>query len=358
MRILQLIDSLAIGGAEKMAVNYANGLSEKIEFSGLIATRQEGGLKEQLKYKVNYFFLNKKGAIDIPAIFRLRNYCKQNQIDFVHAHSTSFFTAFLLKLIYFKVKIIWHDHKGARSNESLRRNIPLWFCSFLFTGIIAVNHSLEKWHIKNLCRKDNLYLANFTLFDSSDQELTFLKGEKDKRILCLANLRHPKNHNFLLDIAIIIKKKKPHWSFHLVGNDLNDFYSKELKEKIKNNDLSQNVYIYGAKKDIPHIIQQSSICVLTSSFEGLPVALLEYGMFKKSVVSTAVGEIPLILNNNENGFVVSSNNTEQFVESLILLIENEDLRVKFGENLYKIIIENHSKDIVLKKYLDWINKFQ
>ena len=35
MRIVQIIDSLEIGGAEKMAINYANALSVKIEFSGL-----------------------------------------------------------------------------------------------------------------------------------------------------------------------------------------------------------------------------------------------------------------------------------------------------------------------------------
>ena len=35
MRIIQLIDSLAPGGAERMAVNYANALSDKVAFSGL-----------------------------------------------------------------------------------------------------------------------------------------------------------------------------------------------------------------------------------------------------------------------------------------------------------------------------------
>ena len=48
MRIVQIIDSLEIGGAEKMAINYANALSAKIEFSGLVATRAEGKLKNQL----------------------------------------------------------------------------------------------------------------------------------------------------------------------------------------------------------------------------------------------------------------------------------------------------------------------
>jgi len=74
MRIVQLIDSLEAGGAERMAVNYANVLSEKIAFSGLVATRKEGVLKNQLNEGVQYLFLNKKKALDINALFRLRQF--------------------------------------------------------------------------------------------------------------------------------------------------------------------------------------------------------------------------------------------------------------------------------------------
>lgn len=47
MRIIQLIDSLEAGGAERMAVNFANGLASKADFSGLVCTRKEGLLKNQ-----------------------------------------------------------------------------------------------------------------------------------------------------------------------------------------------------------------------------------------------------------------------------------------------------------------------
>ena len=91
MRIVQVIDSLEIGGAEKMAVNYANALLTKIEFSGLVATRAEGSLKNQLNEKVSYLFLNRKRIIDFAAVLRLRKYCKENNIDFIQAHGTSYF---------------------------------------------------------------------------------------------------------------------------------------------------------------------------------------------------------------------------------------------------------------------------
>ena len=72
MRVVQIIDSLEIGGAERMAVNYANVLAEKISFSGLITTRKEGQLKSQIDSKVSCLFLRKKKTIDFKAIFRIR----------------------------------------------------------------------------------------------------------------------------------------------------------------------------------------------------------------------------------------------------------------------------------------------
>ena len=64
MRIVQIIDSLEAGGAERMAVSFANALSSEIAFSGLLATRNEGALKSQIDEKVHYSFLNKKHNFD------------------------------------------------------------------------------------------------------------------------------------------------------------------------------------------------------------------------------------------------------------------------------------------------------
>lgn len=356
MRILQLIDSLEIGGAEKMAVNFANALNEKIDFSAIAVTRKEGKLYEAIDNKNNYLFLNKKRTIDFKAIFNLKTYCKSNQIEIIHAHGTSFFTAFLLKLVYPKMAILFHDHSGARSNQNKNSNFFLWLTSYFFRGIIVVNHSLKDWAIKNLNCKKVIYLPNFTSFSNSTVKETILKAKDGFRILYLANLRNPKNHQMLIDVAIKIKENYPDWSFHLVGKDSNDEYSNAIKKSIINNNLENNVYVYGQKNDTKAIIDQSEICVLTSSSEGLPVALLEYGLLKKPVVSTNVGEIPLLIQNNKNGFIVEATNLEEFYISLSKLIENSALRHKFGQEFYKTISSSNSKETVISNYLNWLTE--
>jgi glycosyltransferase involved in cell wall biosynthesis len=354
MRIIQIIDSLDAGGAEKMAVNYANALSHKIEFSGLVTTRREGELKNQLNNGVNYLFLKRKRTFDLRAIIIFTKYCKKNQIEYLQPHSSSFFTAILVKLIFPKIKIIWHDHNGLSEFLSTRKSFALKIASFLFEGIIVVNNHLKKWAESELnCRKI-MYLANFTSLNKNEVSLTNLKGKNGNRILCLANLRIQKNHFLLLDVAEKILESHPEWTFHLVGKDFNDDYSNQIKKLINSKNLSENVFIYGSKNDITAIISQADIGILTSQSEGLPVSILEYGLSKKPLVSTEVGEIPSIINSGINGFLVPKYDKVKFYESVVKLIENESLREIMGEKLYETILVNYSENTIIESFLNWI----
>ena len=96
MRIVQIIDSLKVGGAERMAVNLANALVNSVAFSGLVTTRLEGQLKNAIVADVNYLFLKRSRVVDFGALFRLRRYVRKNKITIIHAHGSSFFFAVLL----------------------------------------------------------------------------------------------------------------------------------------------------------------------------------------------------------------------------------------------------------------------
>lgn len=356
MRIAQIIDSLDVGGAEQMAINYANALSKEINFSAVVATRKEGDLKRKIEKGVDYLFLNKKKTIDWNAVFKLKKYCKKNKVQFLQPHSSSYFLAFLVKLVYPRIQIIWHDHNGLSEFLSSQKWIPLKVASFFFKGIIVVNYQLKNWAIKELNCKNVIYLPNFTNQQNGISFETLLKGVEGKRILCLANLRDQKNHFLLIRVADKLKKSHSDWSFHLVGKDFEDKYSQKLKTFILSKQLEENVFLYGSRNDITSIINQSEIAILTSKSEGLPVALLEYGLNKKPVVVTRVGEIPMIIESGRNGYVVPSDNDEQFYNSLVALIENSDLRKKFGDSLYKTIIENNSERAVISEYIKWIKE--
>lgn len=354
MRVLQLIDSLEAGGAERMAVNYANSLSRHIAFSGLVATRNEGVLKEQLESGVSYLFLDRKKKIDIRAIIQLRHFVKRNKISIVHAHGTSFFMAVLVKLVAFKIKIVWHDHNGDRSNQSRNENSVLRFCSFFFACIFTVNKELELWSIQNLLTKKVLYIPNFTVVDSNEGQ-TFLKGNVGKKIVCLSNLRHPKNHLFLVTAFSKSKLADKGWSLHLVGKDYHDRYSDDLKIYIRQLNLEHSVFSYGSCTDIYFILNQANIGVLASSYEGFPVTLLEYGLSKLAVISTNVGYCKEIICHNDNGILIDPDNSSELEEGFKKMGGNDVLRKEFGIRLYEDVFRRFSEQKVISLVVSHYN---
>lgn len=354
MRIVQLIDSLEVGGAERMAVNYANALAGQVAFSGIVASRKQGALKSRIDSSVFFACLNKRFTFDFSAIFTLRRLCKMNKVDWIHAHGTSYFTAFLLKLVYPQINIIWHEHAGARSEKKTIYNIVLWFIMRFFCGIIVVNHDLEKWCKEKLFFEKVIYLPNFTVFNGNEVKKTTLEGIEGKRIVCLANLRHPKNHKLLLEVAIKLRKTNPEWTFHFIGKDLHDEYSNELKTIIKANSLEESVFIYDVREDIDHILQQASIGVLASSSEGLPVAVLEYGMHSMAVVATNVGEIPQVVADGISGLIVPSDMAALFYDALMLYINSTVLINTFGVALKDTITASHTESAVIANYINWL----
>ena len=356
MRIIQLIDSLEPGGAERMAVNYANSLVDTIAFSGLVATRKEGALLNQINPKVSYLFLNKKKALDLTALFRLKKFVETNKVTHIHAHSSSFFLAFLLKMLKPSLKIIRHDHYGNNEFLDSRPHRVLKFTASFFSGVIVVNKRLKDWSEQVLQAKEVIYLPNFAIKESFLGSPTVLEGFESKKIVCLANLRPQKNHFLLIKVALALKKTHPDWSFHLVGKDFEDEYSLQIKKLIAEQQLQSTVFVYGSRQDVDLLLAQASIAILTSASEGLPVALLEYGLSKKAVVVTNVGAVGLIVENDKNGFIVQSNAVDLFYNALVRLIENESLRKSFGHSLFNTIQADYSSSAVLTKYIRWMQK--
>lgn len=353
MRILQLIDSLEAGGAERMAVNYANALSNKIQFSGLVATRSEGPLKIGIDENVKFLFLRKKGLVDFKAIYKMYKYCKGNKVEFLHAHSTSIFFAVIIKFWLPKIKIVWHDHYGNSEFLNARRSTALKFLIKFCSGAIAVNSKLENFIKNDLNFSKTIYLPNFASVNMKQIGYTKLRGPDGKRIVCLANLREQKNHLMLVKVAAKIRLLFPHWTFHFVGKDFYDETSAEIKRAIVENELENYVFLYGSCDDTVAILQQAEIAVLSSKSEGLPLAILEYGLLSKAIVATKVGEIPMIIEHGKNGYLVTSNDCNDFYKSLKKMLEGND-REKFGNILYEKIKEEYGEEKILSSYLDWI----
>ncbi|MCH4551223.1 glycosyltransferase [Aestuariibaculum lutulentum] len=356
MRVLQLIDSLEPGGAERVAVNMANALVSRVDRSYLCTTRKEGDLKGLLKDEVGYLFLEKQFVLDANAVLRLHRFIKQEAIDIIHVHASSFFLATLVKFVNNSIKIVWHDHYGNSEFLDLRRTPTLKFCSGYFSHIISVNNRLVNWAKENLKVKEVEYLPNFAVLDKSAGQKTELKGEPGKRIICLANLRPQKDHLNLLKAFKWVVNKYPLWTLHLVGKDENDAYSEELKDYIGDHNLENNVFIYGSRNDTDNILSQCDIGVLASRSEGLPLSLLEYGLSGLACVVTDVGQCAEVVLNGQIGNIVPANDDATLSKAISHYIAHSSLRQEHAM-LFKWHVEHtYSEEVITDKITTIYNR--
>ena len=355
-RVLQLIDSLEAGGAERVAVNYANGLISHVDGSYLCVTRAEGLLKASVNKAVGYLFLNKKATIDVSAIWRLYRFIKKENITVIHAHSSSYFLATLITILNPKLKLVWHDHYGKSEFLEQRPKRILQYCSKYFDHIFSVNSKLKDWASSQLKTKTVSYLPNYAVVGDTVLS-TRLKGTEGKRIVCLANLRPQKDHINLLKAFKLVAKKNREWTLHLVGKDFEDDYSKQVFEYIKSEALEGYVFFYGSCADVSAILLACDIGVLSSQSEGLPLALLEYGLANLAVVATNVGECNQIIKNKNTGLLVSAEDSNALGSAIMSSIEDLNLRRAHAKQLTQLINTDFSETRALQTIVNTYTLF-
>ena len=328
MQVLTLIDSLIAAGAERMAVNIANGLADRGVESHLCATRVGGPLEEFVDEKVSYFVAHKRGVLDGWALWRIRKYIKINKIEILHAHSSSIFWAVVLKILTPGLRVVWHDHFGFSEQLDKRPSFWLKKTGRFFDHAFVVNDKLHQHAVSvlKIPPQKVSFLANFADLKS---EVGIEADIPDRgffpKLVCLANLRRQKDHDNLLDAFKMVVSAYPEARLYLVGGHFNDAYYRHLKERIDSeNPLIEKVFILGSRNDVAAILATCDVGVLSSLSEGLPVSLLEYGMAQLPVVCTSVGDCGLVLDGGRCGELVAAKDAAALARGIVSVLDNQE----------------------------------
>lgn len=359
VRILQLIDSLEIGGAERMCVNISNSLARNGNTITLCATRNEGPLINYIDRNiVKYSFLNKKSGFDLAALIRLNKLCRKEGIEIIHAHSSSLFWACLIKLSIPSLHIIWHDHFG-ESEKLIDTDRKLYkFISPLLFGIIAVNEILQDWSIRNMkVSKDRIvFLRNFPLINAINKRIS---PDNQLKIICIANFRPQKDHLTLIRAFYKVIQKHPEYHLELFMAGIyheQDQYYRSITELISEYQLEEKVKVLGPVNEVENLLADADIGVLSSISEGLPVALLEYGLAGLPVVATSVGQCSEVLDNGNAGWLVEPGDGNLFADALVDLIEHKEKAKEKSKNLKELVQNQYGPAKFLKEYYSLIGR--
>ncbi|MCD0471655.1 glycosyltransferase family 4 protein [Flavobacterium sp. JAS] len=208
-----------------------------------------------------------------------------------------------------------------------------------FTKIVALSsESLKEWNAKN-----GVVIPNPVWIKT--EATSNLQHEK---VITIARNSYEKGLDRLLLIWKEIANKHQDWLLDIYADDV-DFVEKAVTDL----DINLKVNVFRFVKNIEEKYLENSIYAMTSRSEGFPMVLLEA---MASGLPCIAYDCPIgpraIITNAENGFLIPDGNLEMYVDKLSFLIENEEVRLKFGADA-----KETSKDYAVEKIMGQWRQF-
>ena len=179
-----------------------------------------------------------------------------------------------------------------------------------------------------------------------------MPGQNGFRVVCVANFRPQKDHLNLLEAIRIVLRQIPETHLLLMGNGMETACFEEVRAKISGSGLTGHVSVLGLRKDVYAVLRACDIGVLSSSSEGLPLALLEYGFAGIAVVATQVGQCAEVLAGGRCGLLVQPGNPEQLAKAILSLLRSRKRRRELGSSLNERVHRSYSQELVIKEVAD------
>lgn len=153
---------------------------------------------------------------------------------------------------------------------------------------------------------------------------------KEKNILSLGRLDYGKKNDDIIRAFSKIEDKD--WKLYILGDGSEMDNLSKLVEELK---LQDRVFLegYKTKEEIKEYMLKSSIFLMASLTEGLPMVLLEAMSYGIPCIAyeTASGTNDII-SDSINGYVIKERNEKEYVDKINQLIKDEQLRKKLGKN--------------------------
>ena len=130
--------------------------------------------------------------------------------------------------------------------------------------------------------------------------------------------------------------------------------------QIKELKLEDKVFLVGGKphNEVLDYLQESSIFIMTSTSEGLPMVLLEaMSLGVPCIAYETRSGINDIITNKKDGFIIKNRNETEMIKKLELLMNDDDLRKEFGKNA-KLKANRFSKEEITKRWISFIDNIK
>lgn len=289
--VIQVVDSLRLGGTERMSVDLSNGLVAGGWTVHLVLTREAGPLAEDLDPQVQVHNLARRSRWDVEGLRSLRDLVRDACPAIVHVHGWSSLRFATAALLGFRnaPPFVLHDHGGARYSAHPRLyKLVAW--PFV-RAHLAVGQSLLEPPLPMRRRVTAKVIANGIPLERVRPKTDFTWGDPP-RLVVVGNLREQKDHVGLLDAMGRLHRRGIDVRLDLIGATPDDGIQRGCRELVSSLGLEEMVNFRGRVSDVGSELAAYDLGIISSQTESGPIALIEYLAAGLPFVSTDVGEIP------------------------------------------------------------------
>jgi glycosyltransferase involved in cell wall biosynthesis len=360
IKVLHILPSLNSGGAERLVLDLLNNFSPDKFSVELLLFKSKGFFYDEARAKgIKVIVLNKKFKLDLINFFKIYRRIKKISPDIVHTHlGADIYGSLAAKLAGVKF-IVSTEHNVLQNNNKLLNFFKKIFSSF-FVKIIAVSSTVKNDLINNLKLKENKVSLIYNGVDVSKFKIEDNIKNSDKIVFgSVGRLVPQKNYSLLIRALAQVKNRD--YKCLIAGDG---YLKDDLKKEIKSLGLEDNIELVGLKHNIANFLNQLDFFVLPSKWEGLGIVLLEAGLLKLPVLASKTDGIVDIVFENETGKFFVNDNLSDLVDKLNYFLDpqNKEQLKGWGENLYKMVVENFSIQKITKEYenlyLNLINNYE
>ena len=277
----------------------------------------------------NYYTAPKKTGVAIKFSKNIKSICKKLAIDLVHTHDAHAHTFAIIAAAIFgnKTPLV----------VSRRVDFPI---SKSRTSIFKYNHKRVK---KIVCVSDKI--KEITAVDISDQsklitvysgidlskfEGSYKKGKLRVELglssqLLIGNtsaLADHKDYFTFLDTAIALNKLRSDCYFVIMGSGPMEVEIKTYADKLG----LENITFTGFRNDIPEVLEDLDVFLITSKTEGLGTSILDAFACNVPVVATAAGGIPEIVIDEKSGLIAPVKDADILAKQVDRLLNDQQLK--------------------------------
>jgi len=357
IRVLHVVSDFRSGGAERVAANLLR-TSDPEQFNvGAITLRGPFGsaLERTLAEDgIPVWYMGKKRGFDPLALARVARTIERFKPQVLHTHTYTLRYVFPYVLFRRIPAMVHTVHNMAeREVEWYGR----WVHRLAFRrGVLPVAIAGEV--ADSICRvygiDDFPLIPNGILVDkyrrpSIDRESWRNKEgftSTDVLFVCVAGLRPQKNPTLLLEAFYRGLASNPRAHLLFAGTGA---VRAQLERQMSTLGLQKRVHLMGQRSDIPELLNAADVFVMSSDYEGNPLAVLEAMAAGKPMISTAVGGVPELLEGG-CGLLVPPRDAWALANAMRYTMESPEARASMGEASARRAVERFGVRTMTEAY--------